>query len=87
MVSREALSERVLDTLCAACGLDRSRVTLQTDLGDINFDSVIMTVVITDVESAYAIELSAHQIIGLFESSLVGDLAAKIWEACRAARA
>lgn len=86
MVSKESLSERILHTLCDVRDIDRSRVTLQTDLADIDFDSIIMTAVITDIESAYAIELSADKIISLFESVLVEDLASRIWEAVVAAK-
>lgn len=65
----------VLDTLLTACRLEPSQLTLQTDLGDIGFDSLSLTAVVARVESDYDVQFSSDHILGMFQTMLVIDLA------------
>jgi acyl carrier protein len=64
----------VISALSAACKLTPDRVRLETNLMDLGIDSVAMLAVVTKVEASLGIELSPHDILGLFSASRVADL-------------
>ena len=72
------LSELVMDTLGAACSVDRAAIGLETTLLDLGLDSMAITAIVAQAEAACDCELTPDQIVGLFDAIQVKDLIAQI---------
>jgi acyl carrier protein len=79
--------EFVLQALCMACSIDRSRLTPETELQTTGLDSLSLTAIVARLEANYTCEFSSTQIMDLFQASVVGDLVRKLTDAISAQRA
>jgi acyl carrier protein len=85
----ESVRVLVLETLSKACNTEQA-ITLQSDLGDIGFDSIALSALIVSAESQYRVEFQYEHVIDMFRSTLIDDLARSIAAAivaCREGRA
>ena len=69
-----AVQTLVLEALQSGYELDRDSITLETDLGDIGFDSLGLTAVVARAESEYGVEFTSEHILRMYQSMLVADL-------------
>jgi acyl carrier protein len=72
-----AVQTLVLESLQAVYE-EHAGITLESDLGDIGFDSLGLTAVVARAESEYDIEFSPEHILEMYQSMLVSDLAQAI---------
>jgi acyl carrier protein len=72
-----AVQTLVLESLQAAYD-EYVGITLESDLGDIGFDSLGLTAVVARAESEYDVEFSPEHILEMYQSMLVADLAQAI---------
>ena len=70
----DSLTSLVVGALCAACNVDPASVDSNTSLIEMGMDSLSLTAVVTQVEAAYGCELSAEQILELFQAESIQDL-------------
>jgi acyl carrier protein len=85
----ESVRALVLETLSKACNTEQA-ITLQSDLGDIGFDSITLSALIVTAESRYRVEFNYDHVVDMFRSTLIDDLARTIAAAiveCREGRA
>lgn len=73
----ESVRALVLETLAKACSTEQA-ITLQSDLGDIGFDSIALSALIVSAESQYRVEFQYDHVIDMFRSTLIDDLARTI---------
>ena len=73
----ESVRTLVLETLSKACHTDQA-ITLQSDLGDIGFDSIALSALIVSAESHYSVEFGYDHVVDMFQSTLIDDLATSI---------
>jgi acyl carrier protein len=69
-----AVQTLVLEALQSGYELDRDSIALDTDLGDIGFDSLGLTAVVARAESEYGVEFSSEHILEMYQSMRVADL-------------
>jgi acyl carrier protein len=83
-----AVQKLVLESLQATDKLGDGRLTLQTDLGDIDFDSLALIAVAARFESQFDVEFSVDQMLNMYQAPRIADLAQVIESSiaeCRAA--
>lgn len=73
-----AVQSLVLEALQSGFEDERDRITLETDLGDLGFDSLALTIVVSRAESEYGVEFSSDAILAMYQSLQVIDLARAI---------
>jgi acyl carrier protein len=74
MGMKSSVQQLVLDTLQSACNAKHVQITQHTDLGDLGFDSLILTAIVTRAECAFGVRFSSDQIMSMFQTLLVMDL-------------
>jgi acyl carrier protein len=65
-------------TIARACRVEPSRVTATSPLLELGLDSLTLVSVLTQVETAHAIELAPDETLALLEAADVGSLAARL---------
>lgn len=73
-----ALQILVLEALQSGYGLEQGSLALDTDLGDLGFDSLGLTAVVARAESEYGVEFTSDHILEMYQSMRVADLARAI---------
>lgn len=68
-----AVQTLVLESLRAAYD-EHAGIALDSDLGDIGFDSLGLTAIVARAESEYGIEFTSEHILAMYQSMLVADL-------------
>lgn len=67
-----AVQTLVLEALQSGFEADRDRITLETDLGDLGFDSLGLTIVVSRAESEYDVEFSPDAILDMYQAASTG---------------
>lgn len=65
----------VLETLRSVYENQGQTLSLDTDLGDIEFDSLGLTALVARAELTYQVSFSSEDILAMYQSMLVADLA------------
>lgn len=68
-----AMRSLVLDALRTAYDANAD-ITLDTDLGDLGFDSLGLTAVVARAESDYDIEFTSEHVMAMYQAARVADL-------------
>lgn len=82
-----AIQTLVIEALQSGYELERDAIKLETDLGDLGFDSLGLTAVVARAESEYGVEFSPEHILEMYQSMRVSDLAQAIEAGVAAHRA
>jgi acyl carrier protein len=67
------VQEIVIESLRAAYS-EEVGIAMETDLGDIGFDSLGLTMIVARIESEYDVEFSSEHILEMYQSITVADL-------------
>ncbi len=74
MLSNETVDDFVMTTIAETCNFDRSAIDRRSSVAEIGMDSLRLTAFVAHVEAAFDCELSADQIVTLFEAPHVQDI-------------
>jgi acyl carrier protein len=70
-----AVIEFVCATLAQACNRDRREISPDTQMRDLNMDSLTLVAVLAQVEGVYEIELTIDDVLSMIEATSVSELA------------
>jgi acyl carrier protein len=68
------IDEFVCSTMAVACRREPGDVTLETQLFDLDMDSLTLVAVLTQVEAVYDIQLTPADMLKFIEAARVGEI-------------
>jgi acyl carrier protein len=68
------LRELILSTIANICRLDRETISLDSNVAQINLDSLSLLSVVTRIELAYGVEFLTEDTMDVFMATTVNDI-------------
>lgn len=76
-IAAEKLSEFLCWAFAQACSRDRSEISAETPLIDLDIDSLTFVSVISQLEAACGVEIEPDELVELFGANTVADIVAR----------
>lgn len=78
MATDESVDRLVIKTVASICGMEDSKITPATTLGELAMDSLRITALSADIQAAYECPVTPGDVVELLEAVSIADLVAVV---------